>query len=138
MIDAFAYFQSDLLKCVNKMKWRGYGLTPSGDDFIAGVLFGLNMLSFYNNKDFKNISTAIFQSAVSKNIYSNNMLRWAYYGKYFKRLKDFIAVLLTCSLPEVKPVFEALISVGATSGADILCGFMSVILKRPLLLECHS
>ncbi len=135
MTDAFTYFQNNLLVCVDKMKSRGYGLTPSGDDFNTGVLYGLNMLAFYDNKDYNKIRNAVLHSALSDNIYSNTLLRWAYQGRYFKRLKDFVTVLLSYPLPEVKPVFDALISVGATSGADMLCGFMSVILKRPLMLD---
>lgn len=135
MTDAFSYFQNNLLVCVDKMKSRGYGLTPSGDDFIAGVLYGLNMLAFYDNRDYNKTRSAVFNSALSENIYSNTLLRWAYHGRYFMRLKDFLTVLLSYPLPEVKPVFDALISVGATSGADMLCGFLSVILKRPLMLD---
>lgn len=135
MTAALTYFQDDLLACVNKMKSRGYGLTPSGDDFNAGVLYGLNMLAFYDNKNYNKIRNAVLHSALSENIYSNTLLKWAYHGRYFRRLKDFVTVLLSYPLPEIKPAFDALISVGATSGADMLCGFMSVILKRPLLLD---
>ena len=113
---------------IKAFKSRGSGLTPSGDDFIAGVLFGLNFLEKTVNINFNKIKDNINETSKSNNIFSNNMLRLAFHAKYFKRLQNFLNAFFYVPLYDIRPAFEQLIAVGDTSGADLLTGFFSIIL----------
>ena len=137
MAFAFSLFQSQLCESIKAFKSRGGGLTPSGDDFIAGVLFGIDFLEKLYEKDFSNLKTDIYNISkglstgqASNNLFSNNMLRLSYHAKYFKRLQDFLNAFFYLPLNDVNPAFKQLIAVGDTSGADLLTGFLAVILKN--------
>ena len=128
MTYAYALFQSDLYKSINEFKSRGSGLTPSGDDFIAGVLFGIDFLEMKHRADYSNLKTHIYTLNKTNNLFSCNMLRLAYQAKYYKRLQDFLNAFFYLPLKDVNAAFEQLIAVGDTSGADLLTGYLTVIL----------
>lgn len=128
---AFSLFPTELPESIKAFKSRGSGLTPSGDDFIAGVVFGFDFIEKMSGINFNEIKYNIYETSKSNNVFSNNMLRLAYHAKYFKRLQDFLNAFFYLPLDDVRPSFEQLIAVGNTSGADLLTGFFAVILKRP-------
>lgn len=125
---AFSLFHVQLYESIEEFKSRGNGLTPSGDDFIAGVLFGIDLVETLHNKDYVRIKDTIYKISKSNNLFSNNMLRMAYHARYFKRLQDFLNAFFYLPLTDLRPAFEQLIAVGDTSGADMLTGFFTVIL----------
>jgi len=132
---AFSLFETQLYESIIAFKSRGAGLTPSGDDFIAGVLFGIDLLAGIHKKDYSEIKQNIYEISISNNLFSNNMLRLAYHAKYFKRLKEFLNAFFYLILNDKKHSFEQLISVGDTSGADLLSGFFAVLLHRPIIFN---
>lgn len=125
---AYALFQSDIIEGIKAFKSRGSGLTPSGDDFIAGILFGIDLLEKTKGINFNKIKDNIYEASKSNNVFSNNMLRMAYHARYFKRLQDFLNAFFYLPLNQAKPAFEQMIAVGDTSGADLLTGFFTIIL----------
>ncbi len=127
---AYSLFSTQLYESIKAFKSRGSGLTPSGDDFIAGVLFGLDFLEKTTGISFNKMKNNIYEIGKSNNIFSNNMLRMAYHAKYFKRLQDFLNAFFYLPLGNISPAFKQLIAVGDTSGADLLTGFLVVIMKR--------
>lgn len=127
---AFSIFENDFFRSIGLFKGRGVGLTPSGDDFIAGVLYGMHFLEVSDGLDYADMKHEVFNISKSSNLFSNNMLNMALKAQYFKRLKDFLHALLHASHPETKTSFCQLMSTGHTSGTDLLAGFFSVILHK--------
>jgi hypothetical protein len=76
-------FQGDLLRGIKSLRGCGAGLTPSGDDFIAGLLVGLNVLERMYVCDLRGVIHGVFKSAEGDNIFSRTFLALAYRGRLF-------------------------------------------------------
>ncbi len=113
-------FHGDRLKGVRSLSGCGIGLTPSGDDFIAGLLIGLNL----RGERFRGIVNQVFSAARSKNIFSNSFLDLARQGLLFGRMKDLILALLDGSQEAVRNSAGKLFAIGGSSGADLGTGFL--------------
>ncbi len=108
----------------------GPGLTPSCDDFLAGLLLSLNTAGtslFRNEPDtvnfFDKVSIEISTLAKGKTtVYSQSFLNEAALGEGPKATLDLIFSIITESPEQVIKFSKKLISVGATSGADISIG----------------
>ncbi len=108
----------------------GPGLTPSCDDFIAGLILTLNTASTSLCKDelkavefFEKMSEDLATLAKEKTtIYSEGFIRESAIGEGPKAALDVIFSIITKSPEEVANISKKLISVGATSGADIAIG----------------
>ena len=133
---------------IEQIKGIGFGLTPSGDDFVCGVLCGLYLLQKGIEKDLSDLRNEIFQKARSANMISNNYLWLAKEGRFFEYLKEFLTLQThprslslrkrgekknSKSLESSKiPLFfkeglgelKKIILTGETSGADMLTGFL--------------
>jgi hypothetical protein len=83
-------FHGDRLNGVRSLSGCGIGLTPSGDDFIAGLLIGLNL----RGEGFRGLVNQVFAAAQTKNIFSSSFLDLARQGLLFGRMKDLILALL--------------------------------------------
>lgn len=93
----------------------GIGLTPSGDDFIIGVLAALEL---YKKSDIRTrLAEAVGSNLSATNTISAAFLRHAINGRYSERLLE---MLLHPS--EGRVVLAA--SVGHSSGADTLFGIL--------------
>jgi hypothetical protein len=121
---------------VRGLRGCGLGLTPSGDDFLAGLLISLHLLQKLHGKSFQNIADAVFQTAKSDNLFSSTFLDLARRGLIFGRMKELISSLLTESSEAVRKAAEQLLAIGASSGADLGTGFLlttkteNCVLKR--------
>ncbi len=131
---AFSLFEEDFFDSISRFRGRGHGLTPAGDDFIAGVLYGIHCLEAIENKNLASIKSRVFDIAAGQNPFSNTLLNMALEGRCFKRLKDFLHALLLGDNKDVKNTFRQLISTGHTSGADLPAGFFNVFLHKPVSL----
>jgi hypothetical protein len=108
----------------------GPGLTPSCDDFLAGLLMSLNYAGRVILKDinqetefYKMISNQIYRSAKSKTtIYSLNNLEGACYGEGPDAAAELILSLLTKDADQVAKCTRMLLKIGETTGADIAIG----------------
>jgi hypothetical protein len=118
--------EGKIIEGISKIKGAGFGLTPGGDDFIAGMLLGLDILQKAENQNFEELRKNIFQISKGKNQISNNLLRQAFEGRYFKRLKDFTESLFF-DKNDISEKFDELKSVGATSGSDLLTGIILTV-----------
>jgi hypothetical protein len=112
-------FHGDRLTGVRTLSGCGIGLTPSGDDFIAGHLIGLNLRGV--------TADGVFEAARSNNIFSNTFLDLARQGRLFGRMKDLILALMHDSQEAVRECTERLFAVGGTSGADLGTGFYMTV-----------
>jgi hypothetical protein len=108
----------------------GPGLTPSCDDFLAGLLMSLNFAGKVLLKDlkkekqfYKMISNQIYTSAKSKTtIYSLNNLEGACHGEGPDAAVDLIVGLLTKDANQVANCTRIVLKIGETTGADIAIG----------------
>ncbi len=107
---------------VGLLKSSGRGLSPAGDDFIAGLLLGVHFNASLSGKNLSGLVNSMYGEALGSNLLVNAFLFHAKEGNYFGLFKNFVF-----SLPQTKKTLNGLIkllSVGATSGADLLSGYI--------------
>ncbi|GBD39654.1 hypothetical protein HRbin37_01938 [bacterium HR37] len=108
----------------------GPGLTPSCDDFLAGLMLSLLIggkaifgrksteLSFYGK-----VATLVSRLARGKtNVYGESLLIQAKSGEGPKVVIDLIHSILTGKPSEVASLSRSVLNIGETSGADIATG----------------
>jgi len=103
----------------------GPGLTPSGDDFIAGYLAALwSRAGFEGGIDaiLPSLGDALAPLFLRTNAISRQMLSDAAHGRFAERLVD-VTVAISCAGNVVEATRRALAS-GHSSGADTLCGLL--------------
>lgn len=93
----------------------GIGLTPSGDDFLCGVLAGLTLLGLRDSQDFRHLSAEISRNLAKTNAISAAFLRCAMDGQFSEALVTLGSVSFVQSL-------QMFHDIGHSSGADTLCG----------------
>jgi len=117
---------NQFLEGIKNIKGRGLGLTPSGDDFVAGVLFALHFKEHLQNIDLAKLRNNVLEIALGRNIFSNNFLIFAHQAKFFYRFKNFIEKAYS-NPTDLEQSLNQLFEIGSTSGADLLTGFILTI-----------
>jgi hypothetical protein len=125
--DVHQIMNGNLLNGVRSLKGCGLGLTPSGDDFIAGLLIGLNLLQQLRGQDYQKTADAVFETAKGGNVFSNSFLDLARRGLFFGRMKGLILALMRDGEQAVRKSTEKLLAIGASSGADLGTGFFMTV-----------
>lgn len=124
----------NILEGVEQFKGKGFGLTPSGDDFICGMLYGIYLIQVGKRIDLTKLREEVFKKAISNNLISNNFLRMANEGRFFEHFMDFINSQ-NCAKgyksSQWSDSLKKIISVGETSGSDMLTGFL-ITMKREI------
>lgn len=123
----------NILEGISKFRGAGIGLTPSGDDFIAGFLYGLNILELTENQNFSFIKNEILEISKSRNLISNNLLSFSFEGRFFARLKNLIKSINFEENDDINKNLKALFEVGESSGSDILSGILAVFKNKNTL-----
>jgi hypothetical protein len=121
------YSWSDILKAVQSIIGFGPGLTPSGDDFLAGfistgIIFG--SICPHINEFAKNIGTMVNNQSIGKttNI-SLSMLEDASNGEIAEPALNLVrSTLLTENVDQIKYFAEQVSSIGGSSGEDLFNG----------------
>ncbi len=119
----------DVEKGVAALKGVGIGLTPGGDDAIAGVLIAYNLIAELSGWDMKQSISRIEEIAVSQNKFTNSFLHCAAKGMLFEKNKNLIQSLLSGDAADVKQNVTRVLEIGHTSGADMAVGFL-LVFKR--------
>jgi hypothetical protein len=114
----------DLEGGASEIRGLGYGLTPSGDDFLAGFLLGMHALEMAAGIDLAAQRHAIREAARGTNPFSEAMLRSAAEGRCFERAKSLIQALFDDAETDVERHARRLFAVGASSGADLGVGLL--------------
>jgi hypothetical protein len=123
---------------VRRLAGCGFGLTPSGDDFIAGMLIGLNVLRACSGRrprrrcphapgDGHLYIHAIYAAAAGSNLLSNSFLRLARDGRVNEKMQRLVTALFRRGGAEIKERADAVMATGETSGADLLTGFVMTV-----------
>ena len=105
----------DLVGIVRHLAGLGPGLTPSGDDVLAGILLVASLTERFSSSDLR----AAAETAGTHDI-SRSFLRWAANGHSIEPVHD-----LLFAVAAGRPTHEAelaVAAVGATSGHDLLLG----------------
>ncbi len=110
---------------VGLLAGAGRGLTPAGDDFISGLLLGLHFNSFKAQTSLSDLQNAIYQVARGDNHLVNSFLFHAKEGHYFSLFKYF--VYSSAQKGKAAESIKMLLAMGATSGADLLSGYIFCI-----------
>lgn len=126
-------FEGDFSMAINgasSILGLGPGLTPSCDDFLAGLLLSLKIggdallgerksaLSF-----FQRVSSEIYREAKEKTtVYSQSFLNEARHGEGPFAMVELIHSLMTKDVHQISAVSKTAIKMGETSGADFATG----------------
>ena len=128
-------FHGDLLKGVAELKGCGVGLTPSGDDFIAGLLIGLNFLQKLHGSELQRLADAVCRAARGSSLFSNTAMELARQGLLFGRVKEVLLALVSGNGPSLRRAVQKLLAVGASSGADLATGLFLTLNQPDKTLE---
>lgn len=115
-----------LSSAIDSIIGLGLGLTPSGDDFITGMLYSF---SFFARKSrraaqyFTMLSKAVKVKTCRTSEISREYLLCACEGLYYEIVTEVLESL-TEDDRDIEGSVLRLLSVGASSGADILCGIL--------------
>ncbi|MFH1039131.1 MAG: DUF2877 domain-containing protein [PVC group bacterium] len=115
---------SRIIEGIRQLKGVGFGLTPSGDDFIAGLLAGLNLLDRLDGADRSALRKEIVATARSGNLLSNSFMALAADGFLFEGFKELVVALLQGGADHIRRQTEKLVTLGESSGSDMGVGFL--------------
>ena len=117
-----------LLEAVGLIGW-GEGLTPAGDDFLVGMLAGLDALvadSAVNAAFLTRFGTGLKAHAQRTTEIAAHYLRLAVEGHFGADLHRLRNVLLSSSdVARVAKLADDALAVGATSGCDLVAGVLA-------------
>ncbi len=119
----------EVLEGVKAIKGTGTGLTPAGDDFIAGMLWGVHYLQMVYKRDLQPLRQSVFDATTGNNILVHSFLEQAKNGRYFFSLKKLLH--LSIQKTDITNALQSLLSMGATSGGDLLSGYIFTIKHKP-------
>jgi Protein of unknown function (DUF2877) len=104
----------------------GPGLTPAGDDFIAGVLLALAIVRARRGDPALNeIAHLLVETAAPRtHEISAAYLRAAYDGQVSERWDPLLAALAAGEAEQITVAAAPVLATGETSGADMLAGFV--------------
>jgi len=106
---------------------RGRGLTPSGDDFLLGLVYGLFMLAYRFRAVFEPASAMIVATVKKRStLISANLVECAAAGEVDERLGAAFQALLHPDLPPDAAI-RGILGWGSSSGMDATAG-MAVIM----------
>jgi hypothetical protein len=104
----------------------GPGLTPAGDDFIAGILLALAIVRAQRGDPALNeIAHLLVETAAPRtHEISAAYLRAAYDGQASERWDPLVAALAAGDAERITVASGPVLATGETSGADMLAGFV--------------
>lgn len=118
------FFARDYARGVKTMRGLGLGLTPSGDDFISGLLVGYNFARQSLRFDTEARIEQIFFYAEGNNLISNIALRASYEGKVNAKVRRLLEALAATGGKGLAAAAAAALKSGHTSGADFCAGLV--------------
>ena len=118
------FLQRNFVGGTKKIRGLGFGLTPSGDDFLGGYLLGLSISERMTKKNFSKRKDIIFENALSKNLISNSFLFCYHGGRIDAKVRDLIKVITIGLIELIEAKTVKLIDIGHNSGSDVLTGLI--------------
>jgi len=119
------------VECAEMINGLGFGLTPSGDDFIAGMLYALYLLQEITGKEnLVSLRKNICKAAETVNIISLNAMKMAANGRFGENFKSMVSALAQNNEIKICEAVHNILNMGATSGADMLTGFLQTFITE--------
>lgn len=109
------------------MRGLGIGLTPSGDDYLCGVLCAYSLVENAKVRDTAWERGVILENALGDNVLSNAFLRLAAKGSFSVRQMNFFEAMFSDDGKNLEECVKDVCGVGETSGVDYLAGFLRTI-----------
>ncbi|MDP8235096.1 MAG: DUF2877 domain-containing protein [Candidatus Erginobacter occultus] len=116
--------EAALVAGCRRFKGLGSGLTPAGDDFVAGVLAGFGVLERMDGVDRTGLKGEIAAGARGENPLVNSFISLTVGGWFFERLNNCLDGLAGDDPAEVRWGAGELIAFGASSGSDLAVGLL--------------
>ena len=127
-------FSADPAQGVRLLRGCGFGLTPSGDDFLAGMMIGLHRMAGRARSPLRAALSAAegpaaLPAPAVQNILSAAFLALAAEGRVNEAMKQLVVALTGDKAQNVRLAAERVLAQGETSGADILTGLVLALHK---------
>ena len=114
----------DYAKGARCLRGLGFGLTPSGDDFLCGVLTGLSFVEINLPADLSFVKDSIYDKAVTRNLISGSFTYCAYNGRVNEKTGKLLTALAGFDNKRLIMAAKASLRTGHTSGADFCAGLI--------------
>lgn len=111
---------------VNFLLGRGLGLTPSGDDMIVGHL-AARLLLRKKSSILNNLLTELLTEQILTTDISKHYLLCALSGRFSDPVLKLEALTTSSNEEQIEKAVQTIISVGHTSGVDLLAGLITTI-----------
>lgn len=107
------------------LKWIGYGLglTPSGDDFLVGILFANTIYPILGQKFLGELEKIVKEEKYTTDISTHYFIS-AFEGCYNDALIDMYQALITVDKKLVRESIDKVLQFGHTSGRDMMAGIL--------------
>ncbi|MBO0437428.1 DUF2877 domain-containing protein [Vagococcus fluvialis] len=113
---------------ITKLIGLGYGLTPSGDDFLTGFCLVLNSSETIDKEVIAIFNEALEDEMKQTNLISQNQLKLAIKRQALKPIIQLINQLNEePNSPQIEETLLEIMSIGSSSGSDILFGILEGI-----------
>ncbi len=107
-----------VIRELTKLIGLGIGLTPSGDDFLTGILAGITLCD-QNNTSF----ATKLKNEIKKHLWDTNDISRAFLTCALKgQFSGSIQMLQECPDADATTIHETFLRIGHSSGIDTLCG----------------
>lgn len=106
------------------LRGLGFGLTPSGDDFLCGFLTGLSFVEVNLSAGVDAIKDAVYDNALTRNLIANSFTWCAYNGRVNEKTRALLAALAGFDEARLSAAAKAALKKGHTSGADFCAGLV--------------
>ena len=118
-------------KNVKRLIGFGEGLTPSGDDFLVGLITSLHFLGNSESQHLlKKIKRIINLEKERTTFLSGKFLEYACQGKFSETILSLMKTIFSGDRVEVKEAVRRCLDFGATSGRDTVLGILSGLSLR--------
>lgn len=121
-----------LVKELYSIVGLGRGLTPSGDDFIAGMLF---IFSIFQKTDIMQYWDLVCFCKTKTNRISYEEIVQAYHGKSRRSQMQFLSAILQGDQTMIKNSVHGILRYGSTSGTDIMIGMLMAFKRIGFMME---
>jgi len=115
-------FHGDMLRGVERARGCGFGLTPSGDDLMVGILVAMRFLEQTGGRDLSEVRADVERTARTGSLLGDSFLAFAARGRVCESMRSLVTALALGSSGDVASAFDRISSVGATSGVDAASG----------------
>ncbi|MFA6434271.1 MAG: DUF2877 domain-containing protein [Elusimicrobiales bacterium] len=106
------------------LRGLGFGLTPSGDDFLCGFLSGLSFMEANLPAKLPRIRDAVYNNAATGNFIAGSFLACAYHGRVGEKTGKLLTALAGPGGKKLLAAAGASLRTGHTSGADFCAGLI--------------